>query len=162
MEELTSDHPGGYFVEATKLPDNHPVMAVMDQECPCTLKYVKYGLVNDKPCILEMDRKRHDIYYTLLHANPRATISMHINEHYQRINETELRILLKNYIFNIPMNIVVHHLYNPRVYAEVHRLQTIISRLVGMQAACSYLREFQDLVWIQLNNYNWRVEDLVQ
>jgi hypothetical protein len=29
-----------------------------------------------------------------------------------------------------------------------------------MQAARSYLREFQDLVWIQLNNYNKRVEDL--
>ena len=28
--------------------------------------------------------------------------------------------------------------------------------------ACSYLREFQDLVRIQLNNYNQRVEDLAQ
>jgi hypothetical protein len=63
-EEPTGDHPGGYFVKAAKLPDNHPVMAIADQNHPRTLKYVKYGLVNDEPCILGTDGKGHDIYYT--------------------------------------------------------------------------------------------------
>jgi hypothetical protein len=60
------------------------------------------------------------------------------------------------------MNIALHNLYDPGVCAEVHHLRTITSQLVGMQATCSYLREFQDLVWIQLNNYNQRVKDLAQ
>jgi hypothetical protein len=60
------------------------------------------------------------------------------------------------------MNIALHNLYDPGVCTEVHRLRTITSQLVGMQAAHSYLREFQDLIRIQLNNYNQRVEDLAQ
>jgi hypothetical protein len=87
-------------------------------------------------------------------------VSTHVDEHHRSIDKTELGILLKDYIFNIPMNIAVHNLYDPGMCVEVHYLQTITSQLVSMQAACSYLREFQDLVWIQLNNYNKRVEDL--
>jgi hypothetical protein len=161
-EQPTGEHPGGYFVEATKLPDNHPVMVIVDQGHPRSLKYVKYGFVNDEPCVLSTDRKGCDIYYTPLHATPQLTTSTHIDKHHRVIDETELGILLEDYIFNIPMNIVVHNLYDLGVCAEVHHLRTITSRLVGMQAAWAYLREFQDLVRIQLNNYNQQVEDLAQ
>jgi hypothetical protein len=126
-EEPTGDHPGGYFVEVAKLPDNHPVMAIADQNHPRTLKYVKYGLVNDEPCVLGTDGRGCDIYYTPLHANPHTTVSTHVDEHHRGIDETELGILLEDYIFNIPMNIAVHNLYDLGVCAEVHHLQTITS-----------------------------------
>jgi hypothetical protein len=69
-EEPTGDHPGGYFVEAAKVPNNHPIMAIVDQGHPRSLKYIKYGLVNDEPCVLGTDGKGCDIYHTPLHATP--------------------------------------------------------------------------------------------
>jgi hypothetical protein len=100
-EEPMGEHPGGYFVEAAKLPDNHPVIAIADQGHPRALKYVKYGLVNDEPCVLGADGKGCDIYYTPLHTTPQLSISTHIDEHHCGIDKTELGILLEDYIFNI-------------------------------------------------------------
>jgi hypothetical protein len=121
-EEPTGEHPGGYFVEAKKLPDNHPIMAIEDQGRPCALKYVKYGLVNDETCVLGTDGKGCNVYYTLLYVTPRLTASTHVDEHHCDIDKMELRIFLEDYIFNIPMNIAVYNLYDPGACAEVHHL----------------------------------------
>ena len=62
-----------------------------------------------------------------------------VEDHYPPVDEGELSILLEDYIFNIPMNMAVHNMYDPSICAEVHRLRTIMSWLVGMKVAHAHL-----------------------
>jgi hypothetical protein len=154
----SNEHLGGYFIEAAQLPRNHPSIIIEHEGQPHFLKYVKYGLVNDDPCVLRTDGKGHNIYYTPLHAVSR--VEGQYEQHHPPINESDLDIVLEDYIFNIPLQVAIHNLYDPGICTEVHRLRTTTSRMVSLRAARAHLREFQELIQIQLDVHNQQVEGM--
>jgi hypothetical protein len=154
----SDEHPGRYFIEATQLPSNHPSIVIEHEGQLHFLKYVKYGLVNNDPCILGTDGKGHDIYYTPLHAVPH--VEGQYEQHHPPIDESNLNIVLEDYIFNVPLQVAIHNLYNPGICTEVHHLCTTTSRMVGLRAVRAHLQEFQELIQIQLDVHNQQVEGM--
>jgi hypothetical protein len=98
-----------------RLPDTPTITAVNQQGQTIELPYMWYALMDKEPMLLGTDKKGGDIYGEYLQA-----IAMHNMQLHARVNDLALDELYTDYPFNWTQQLVLFHLGDAGILADVH------------------------------------------